>query len=63
MKRSKAVDSAIRKGWVILANELFKRAKAKVEFNEMAVAEEHMRRLEKWLDHAGARATEWYFRP
>lgn len=60
-KRSQAVDEAIRKCWAKLAKKAFERALAKLDFDKSLEAEAYMQRMERWLDKAGAKATNWYF--
>lgn len=61
MKRSQAVDEAIKRSYAKLANATFKRALAKIEFDNTPAADALMSRVEQWLDKAGAKATRWYF--
>lgn len=61
MKRSKEVDSAIRRCWAKLARRAFAKAESKVDFAEFNAGEDAMKRVEKWLDLAGANATKWHF--
>lgn len=60
-KRSQSVDNAIKRSYAKLANATFKRALAKIEFDNTAAADALMSRVEEWLDKAGAKATQWYF--
>jgi hypothetical protein len=60
-KRSNAVDEAIKRSWAKLAAHAFKRAVAKLDFDKPQEAEAYIYRVERWLDKAGARATDYYF--
>jgi hypothetical protein len=61
MKRSKAVDEAIKRSWARLASAAFKKALVKLDFDKPQEAEAYIYRVERWLDKAGANATKWYF--
>jgi hypothetical protein len=61
MKRSNAVDEAIKRSWARLAKVAFEKAVSKLGFDHPNEAEAYMRRVESWLEKAGANATKWYF--